>query len=170
MVRHCSQRENSAHLGVKGLNQEISYQSNYNKIANNLTLPKYVFTEFNSTLLSSKIIGGETCNYDTFNFALQLLVDGVLRCGAALVTELFAVSAGQCVIGIAVKRMKMRSGPNYVEAPMMDHIVGEERLVEYAIPHPSFDEPKHRTYIYDAAVIKVSVHTELGRLMVFDQF
>ena len=105
----------------------------------------------NSILLSSKITGGYTTRESTF--VVYLKVDGFQKCGGVLITDLYALTAGQCVSGISTERLIIGLGIFCITHNYRP--VGKEHGVEKKFMHPEFHEFRTKNYLYDIAVLQV---------------
>ena len=113
---------------------------------------KYFFTESHSTLLTSKIIGGEIVTIHDYNFLAYLRYRGVQRCGGALISSSHVLTAGNCVYGLKVNTIwdiTVTVGSTYARS-------GGELHTIRKIAYPPEFENRYPSRVADLAVLHVS--------------
>nr|AVA17393.1 putative Per a 10 isoallergen [Periplaneta americana] len=94
-----------------------------------------------------RIVGGEPTDITNYPYQVSFEFFGSHHCGAAIISELWVVTAGHCVDGIPVSTVTFRAGTNVMEEGGTVHEAAE------IIAHPNFD---YLSLDCDIAVSKVT--------------
>ncbi|XP_069679949.1 trypsin delta-like [Periplaneta americana] len=96
-----------------------------------------------------RIVGGSPADISNYPYQISFEYFGHHRCGAAIVSPDWVVTAGHCADGTYVEYILLRAGSSYKEEGGSEHTA-----TEYFI-HPDYDGNMDHPN-YDIAVIKVS--------------
>ncbi|XP_067003044.2 trypsin-1 [Anabrus simplex] len=100
-----------------------------------------------------RIVGGSPANISDFPFQLSLQLDGVHKCGAALISDTWAITTGYCVRHTATERISLRAGTAVREEG------GVVSAAKNIVLHALYDEV-HTDY--DIAAVQVETAFLLG--------
>ncbi|PSN49652.1 hypothetical protein C0J52_14793 [Blattella germanica] len=97
--------------------------------------------------LSGRIIGGEDTNIEALPYQLSLEILGSHLCGAAIISNEWALTAAHCVNGLSLSDLQFRAGSSIRGSGGSIHRASD------IIAHPQYN---YSTGEYDIAVVKVS--------------
>ena len=109
-----------------------------------------------STVVTSRIVGGEQAPVDAWNWMVSLSRGGSHRCGASLISASYAITAAHCVEGYVntPSVFTIMVGTNYLYDSTSTTI--QRRTVTNIIKHPNY---KTATEENDIAILKFSALT-----------
>lgn len=102
-----------------------------------------------STIVTSKIIGGEIASNYAWTWMASLQLSNAHICGATLLTPEYAVTAAHCVYDIVdISTLSIVAGSNYLYDTNM-----QRRIITKVTVHPNFNRT---TYNNDMAILQFS--------------
>jgi secreted trypsin-like serine protease len=106
-----------------------------------------------STVVTSRIVGGEIASNDTWAWMLSLQLSGAHTCGASLLTPEYAVTAGHCVVDFlnTPSKLSILAGTNYLYDT--SNTTAQQRTVIQITRHPNYNS-EHVTN--DIAILQFS--------------
>ena len=109
-----------------------------------------------STVVTSRIVGGEQAPADAWNWMVSLSRGGSHRCGASLISASYAITAAHCVEGYVntPSVFTIMVGTNYLYDSTSTTI--QRRTVTNIIKHPNYNT---NTEENDIAILKFSALT-----------
>jgi len=106
-----------------------------------------------STVVTTKIVGGEAAPDHAWGWIVSLQLNDVHRCGASLLTYEYAVTAAHCVDDVLnnPSALSILAGTNYLNSTSSTN--SQRRTIAKIYIHPNFDPV---TIVNDVAILQFS--------------
>ncbi|CAF1114080.1 unnamed protein product [Adineta steineri] len=104
-----------------------------------------------STVVTSRIIGGEIASNHTWDWIVSFQSNGAHRCGASLLTSEYAVTAAHCTVALLplMPNLTIVAGTNYLTDSSNTAV--QRRSIINMFTHPNY---KNGTFVNDIAILQ----------------
>ncbi|KAJ8932944.1 hypothetical protein NQ314_014323 [Rhamnusium bicolor] len=103
--------------------------------------------EINRPNFDGRIVGGDDANIEDYPYQLSLLYHGSHMCGASIIGEKWALTAGHCTNKLAAEDLSIRAGSSILQSG------GQLVNVTKIYQHPSFNPD---TIDYDISLLELA--------------